>query len=221
MKRIIAMALCLLLAALTFAAMAESDLPFPFDLPEPTPAPEAADGESILLELNGEMVELKFDDSPEYSSAEAGLIQASFFAYASDGVTLYELFLIFPETVQPGMIITPEYSALTNVESSVVLIQSDNEDEIYYFASIMDGGNYPGGSDFSISIDGVDTSGDSVTYSGTLTAHLVALDMASGDERAALDIDGAAFRFSLGNASEEPRHSNPMPSPTPEDMRRT
>ncbi|MDO4865090.1 MAG: hypothetical protein Q4C10_00905 [Clostridia bacterium] len=221
MKRIIALLLCLLLAALSFVSLAESDLPFPFDLPEPTPAPSAVDGESILLELNGEMVELKFDDSPEYSSAEAGLIQASFFAYAADGVTLYELFLIFPETVQPGMIITPEYSALVNVESSVVLIQSDDVDEIYYFASIMDGSTYPSGSDFSISIEDVVDSDGSVTYSGTLTAHLVALDMATGDARASLDIDGAAFKFSLGSASQEPRHSNPMPSATPEDMRRT
>lgn len=192
----------------------------PMDLPER--APNADEG--IELEIDGERVTLAFDASAQYSSIEDGLVQASFYAYSEDGAKLYELFLIFPDTAQGGMVITPDYAALTGTESSVVLIVSDTatQQEVYYFSSLMAGTTYPENSDFAIAIDDVYEIEGATTFSGKLSATLVALDMATGEAQDTLEIAGTPFRFTLGGDAGE-RHDAPVPTPKPrdDDMRKT
>ena len=214
MKKLIAILLALL--ALT-PALAEAPIE-----PLPTLDSHATNGETIEIVIDGERVALDFDAAPQYSSVSDGLVQASFYKYSDDGARLWELYLIFPETAQPGMLITPDYAAVTGEESSVVLIASDTatEQETYYFASIMGDAVYPEGSDFSISLDDIDESGGSVTYSGRLSATLVALDMASGAVKDTLVIEETPFSFTLSDVSDE-RHSDPLPTALPDDMVRT
>ncbi len=224
MKRLLAILLCGLALSLIPAALA--DLPdepqdaIPEDrVEEFSPRGGATGSESFALEINGESIRLAFDSSPQYSSIQDGLVQASYYAYGTDGVTLYELYIIFPDTARPGMVITPGYISMTNEESSVVLIQSDNESEQYFFSSLMDGNVYPSGSDFSIAIDAVDETPAGVTYSGKLKATLIALDMASGEAEATQVIPETPFSFTVSSGAQE-RHADPMPTTAPSDMRK-
>lgn len=204
-----------------------AEAPFEFRevLPEtglPVALPDAG-GEAIEMSIDGERVKLSFDTSAQYSSISGGLVQASFYGYSADGVKLYELYMIFPDTAQPGMVITPTYSAIIGEESSVVLIVSDikSQEETYYFSSLMDGAVYPENSDYAISISGIDENDGATTFSGTLSARLIALDMATGEEKARLEIAETPFNFTIGANSE--RHIDPIPTEAPDnkDMRKT
>lgn len=214
MKKLIAILICAMLILLPALALAEA--PIEDALPDRAPAA----GDTIELEIEGERVLLDFDTSSQYSSIEDGQVQASFYKYSDDGATLYELYIIFPDTAQAGMVITPEYAALTNEESSVVLIVSDTQtqQEQYYFSSLMDGDVYPGGSDYTIAIDDVYEIDGGTTYKGRLSATLVALNMSTGDIEATLAVPETAFSFTLGGTSE--RHADPLPTETPDDMRK-
>jgi hypothetical protein len=226
MKRTVAIVLCALLMALAAMALAEAPLDDLFhNLPiEPgNSAPprgdvEASDG--ITLTVNGETVQLAYDASPQYSSIQGGLVQASYYAYGADGKTLYELYLTFPETARAGMVITPEYAAMTNEESSMVLIVSRDSIETYYFSSLLDGSVYPAGSSFSIAIDSVGDEGGMVSYAGTLSANLIALDMASGEVAATLEIPATPFSFTISGQLSSPLPDAPEPTPMAEDFKK-
>lgn len=223
MKKIAALLLCALLALLPTLAMAELPLEEFFDsAPEEHSGdsgfPEES-GEGITIDVNGESVRLAFDASPMYSSAQGGMIQASYYAYGSDGVTLYELYLNFPETARAGMVITPEYEAMTNGNSSVSLIVSqDDQNMQYYFSSLADGTVYPDDSTFSIAIDGIETGVGGTTYSGRLSATLIALDIVSGQVADTLEIPETPFTFTMGGSGSP--DAAPAPTPVPSDMRK-
>ncbi len=187
------------------------------------PGREQNPGQTIELTVDGERVTLDFDASPLYSSIADGLVQASYYTYSADGSRLYEFYMLFPDSAQRGMVITPDYSALINAESSVVLRVTDvpTEKEVYYFCSQMSGGVYPENSDFAIAIDDVVQSDGATTFSGTLTATLIALDMTNGAVLDTLQIPETPFSFTIG-ASDE-RHDAPLPTEKPldDDMRKT
>lgn len=226
MKRIVAMLLCALLIVPGALTLAESPLGDLFDsLPgepgsetPPRGGGEASDG--FALQVNGETVLLAYDASPQYSSIQDGTVQASYYAYGPDGKTLYELYITFPDTTRAGMVITPEYAAMTNEASSVVLIVSRDSEETYYFSSLLDGSVYPVGSSFTIAIDSVDDVGGMVRYAGTLSASLIALDMASGDVAATLEIPSTPFGFTISGQLSFPLPEAPQATPEPEDLRK-
>lgn len=226
MKKILAILLCALLA--TFGAMTLAEAPFDdlFDALPGDPgseAPPRSDGEAddgIPIQINGESVELAYDASPQYSSIQGGTVQASYYAYGADGKTLYELYLTFPETARAGMVITPEYASMTNEESSVVLIVSTDNVETYYFSSLLDGNVYPSGSGFTISIDSVSQDGGMVSYAGTLSASLIALDMASGGVADTLEIAATPFNFTVSGQLSSPLPDAPQATKEPDDMKK-
>ena len=226
MKRTVAIVLCALLMALGAMALAESPFGGLFDnLPgEPgsdtPPRGDVDASDSITIAVDGETVRLAYDASPQYSSIQGGLVQASYYAYGADGKTLYELYITFPETARAGMVITPEYAAMTNEESSVVLIASRDSLETYYFSSVLDGSVYPAGSGFSITIDSVSEAGGMVSYAGTLSASLVALDMISGEVSSTLDIPATPFSFTLSGQLSAPLPDAPEATPMPEDLKK-
>ena len=226
MKKILAILLCALLATLGAMTVAEA----PFDdlfgaLPgEPgNDAPPRSDGnaaDSIPIQINGETVQLAYDATPQYSSIQGGIVQASYYAYGADGKTLYELYLTFPETARAGMVITPEYASMTNEESSVVLIVTADNVETYYFSSLLDGSVYPSGSGFTISIDSVSQDGGMVSYAGTLSASLIALDMASGGVADTLEIAATPFGFTVSGQLSSPLPDAPQATKEPDDMKK-
>ena len=219
MKKLFALLIAALLALLP--ALAEKADPLNGENPNPfgeIPGRGIADGQGIELDIDGDKVTLDFDPSEQYSSIEGGLVQASFYSYSADGVKLYELYMLFPDTAKSGSVIVPDAS---NLDSSVVLIVSDanTQEELYYFSSYMGDGVYPEGSDFSIAIDDVVEEGGARTYTGRLTATLVALDMATGQTSATLRVEGTPFSFTIGGAGE--RRAEPLPTAVPSDIRTT
>jgi len=221
MKKIVALLICALLALIPSLAEELPENPFgifPYESPgDPGPRGEVDPSESIDLEYRGESIRLNFDPTPQYSSIQNGMVQASYYAYSADGSTLYELFISFPETARPGMIITPQYEAITNGEASVSLIVSNGSQEQYYLSSLANGYVYPTDSDFSISIDSI--SGG--TYVGSFSATLIALDLSSGAVADTLVIPDTPFRFTLGSAGNGPDGSaTPEPTIEPNDMRK-
>lgn len=197
-------------------APTNEDTPNPFgNIPERTPAA----GQGIEIEVGGEKVMLDFDPSEQYSSIGNGLVQASFYSYSADGAKLYELYVIFPDSAQAGSVIAPDAA---NPESSVVLIVSDSntQEELYYFSSFMNDSVYPEGSDFAIAIDDVQIEDGAATYAGSLTATLIALDMATGATSDTLQIDSTPFAFTIGGAGDG-RHAEPLPTEAPKDMMKT
>lgn len=223
MKKTVALLLAALLALLPTLSLAEESIENLLDMFSVNAEDRnTASGESITLDFNGEIVNLVFDDSPMYSSIQGGTVQASYYAYGKDGVTLYELYICFPETAKPGMIITPEYGALTGEDSSVSLIVSTGTTEqLYYFSSLAEGVVYPTDSSFSIAIDSADAVAGGYAYAGRLSATLVALDMASGATIATLAIPETPFSFTLSATGQEQRfESVPLPKSEPSDLRK-
>ena len=222
MKKLISLLLALLLAVLP--ALAEAP-----ELPEATPQPEPFSGdyaprdggseqETMTVQVNGETVQLIYDNSPMYSSVQGGLVQASYYAYGADGDTMYLMYIIFPETAGAGMVITPEYAAITGEECSVVFIVSTSQREQYYFSSVAEGLVYPTDSSFSIAIDSVEGGAAGTTYAGKLSARLVCLEMSNDGAAATLSIPETAFRFTI--AGGQAPVMEPGASPIPEDMRK-
>ncbi len=217
MKRWFATALCLIIAVLPLCALAEPtpEPPFndPFESRDGAAEADAADG--IRLTIDSTEVWLGFDSAPEYSSVLDGIVQASFYAYEDDSDLLYELYLLFPDSVEPGASISPNDAGQAGKDSSVVLIISDSKSEKYYSAGMLNGASYPIGSDFTIDIDTIENG----RYTGQLTAALVALDLISGEVVDTLKIESAPFGFTLGSASHE-RHFDPIPTDAAKDLRK-
>ena len=180
MKRIFALLLCLCLLAMG-AALSENGT--------------VEDG--IQLTLDGRAVHLSFDKSDAYSSVMNGNVQASFFAYANGEENLYELYMIFPQSVRSGDDVTTESALQGSLESSVVLIITDNQNETYYFAGQTETGAYPDGSSYSIRFDTVADTGEGTRYAGMLTATLVGMDMGTGTILGTLQITDAPFSFTM------------------------
>lgn len=234
MKRMLALLLCALLAVLPAAAEAPDGAPEAGgdtyagdgapnaggDTYSENGAPKDGDlaGEDLTLEVGGERVRLIYDSSPLYSFVQGGLVQASYYAYGADGDTMYLLYIVFPESAMPGMVITPEYAALTGQEGSVSLIVSSREREQYYFSSVMAGQVYPADSTFSIAIDRVDAADGGTFYAGKLSATLVSVDPLSGGDDARLTIPETDFRFTIGGYQNP--GASPNATPIPGDMRK-
>ncbi len=196
MKRMLAMLLCLCLLALGAALS------------------EGAAGDGIVLTLDGQPMHLSFDRSDAYSSVMNGNVQASFFAYANGDQTIYELYMVFPENVRGGDEVTPAYAMQGAMESSVVLIITDNQDETYYFAGQIDTGAYPEGSDYNIHFDTVADTAGGTRYEGRLSATMVGMEMSSGALLGSLQISDAPFSFTM--PAENRRTVTDAPEATPD-----
>ena len=199
MKRIFSMLLCLCLLA-AGAALSES----------------WGVGDGIDLTLDGQPVRLSFDRSEAYSSVMNGNVQASFFAYANGDKTIYELYMVFPESVRGGDSVTPESAIQGAHESSVVLIITDNQDEAYYFAGQIDTGAYPEGSSYNIHFDTVADAADGTRYEGRLTATLVGMEMSSGTILGNIQITDAPFSFTMPAANRRSVIDAPESTPDQE-----
>lgn len=227
MKTLLTLFLCALLCTLPIA-LAETDSFSVFPMPDmgddpfsSVPSPESpellppSDSQetgTMRLSVMGKTVDLVFDADPTYSLHQNGYVQASFYAYADDG-TLYELYMIFPDNVSTGMTVSTQSCISGNaLESGLMLFVYESASEVYAIASQDASAAYPEGSTYAITFDAVASSGDSTTFSGTLSATLVALDDTFNP---LYPIDGVSgtFRFAMSLDS-----STSGPSDVPEEV---
>ena len=208
MRKILALCLCAWLSLCALSGACESN---PYD---------ASVSDSIRLELHGQTLDLAFDGSEEYSSIMDGSVQASFYVYTDNSANLYELYLVFPDSVQSGSVITPDYALQNAPDCSVVLITTIGQTETYYFAGQVDGAAYPDRSGYTMRFDAVTEDGGNRTFRGTLSATLVGVDIDSGDATSSLDIVDAPFSFTMPAANrkslgDDPFAANPTTAPNP------
>lgn len=218
MKKLLPVLLCLLLALIPALAEEIEATPEPEPFGDFSPRDGGMEQETFTLQVGDETVRLIYDESPMYSSIQSGLVQASYYAYGADGDTMYLMYIIFPDTAGAGMVLTPEYAAMTGEECSVVFIISTSERELYYFSSVAAGLVYPTGSDFSIAIDSVEGSALGTAYAGKLSAELVCMELPSDDSAATLSIPETPFSFTIAGG-QAPR-VEPAGTSVPGDMRK-
>lgn len=175
MKKLFAALLSLMLLCLP-AVHAEE----PFSL-FPTPAPTEdsetpSAGGSLSMTFNGVPFEMEFDADPQYSYTLDGYVQASF-VYESDDGGMYEFFIVFPENVQSGSVVSAETCiADGDDESCVLLFVTDDTQEINAIAAQEDGARFPEGSDYALRFESVSSSDSLTTFTGSFSATLVAID---------------------------------------------
>lgn len=138
--------------------------------------PRAASVENGLsLRFRDETILLDFDSDPYYSYVENGTVCASFYVETTD--SLYELYLLFPETVISGQTITP--SSMMQAEqydSGIVLSHISDDEDLYCLAGQDEYGAYPDASDYSIHFESITIHENTVDYIGTFECTLVPID---------------------------------------------
>lgn len=192
--------LAALICALTCAilpARAENAFVFPTpQAPFSTPEPDAPAEGGMRLSVMGETLTLDYDADPAYSLVEDGCVQASFYAYAQDG-TLYELYLIFPDTVAAGSTVTPQTSpAGGSLDAGVMLFVTDGRNDISALATQSGSAAFPEGSSYSIQLTDVSRDGASAAFAGSFEATLMAVDAAFTPLYPIENVTGA-FRFTM------------------------
>lgn len=182
--------------------------------PLPTPAPEAAtepaaqtaaEGQ-MTITLDGAPMTLEFDPDPMFSVCRDGYIQASFFAYDESDL-LYELYMTFPQNVQPGGSVTAESSLAGGyIASGLMLYISSSASETCAGATQYLTGPYPTGSSYEIRFDEVTADGTKHTFSGSAEAKLVQIDENYNPTSVVNDFS-AEFRFTMNIGSALPEAS--------------
>lgn len=173
---------------------------------------------AIDIEWNGRAIRLSFDTSGSYSAVVDGSVQACFYAYDTvDAGVMYELYLVFPESVKPGDVITPDYARQYAPECSVMFVVSTQQSEVYYFAAQVENGHFPEGSDYAIRIAEVTKVDGGVRYAGRLSATLTGIDTGSnGSYQASVKLTDAPFSFTMPEANRRTIGDTPTPAPTPD-----
>lgn len=195
------------------------DLPFDFsEFPFVQPdVPEAqTPAEAIEVTLEGQTLTLPFDATPEFSYAGNGMVQASFFGYDASGLTMYELYLIFPETVRSQSTFTQQdaiASGLNECCTAILITAAQRED--LYLAGHYNGAAYPAGTGYTLFFESVTDVSGGRQFTGTLTATLSGEDISGNTISQKITLDHAPFSFTLPNAgSENPSVPQNTPQPT-------
>lgn len=181
----------------------------------PVPESEAAKaGGTLRATFNGEPLTLDFDPDPQFSTCEDGYVQASFYAYGTAG-KLYELYLVFPQTVAAGDIITAESRAAAgDDQSGLMMFVSDNSSDVCSLASQYADGVYPEGSGYEVTFSQVSVSGTMYTFTGSLKATLVVIDEHYNSLAESHTLTASfTFTMDLSGASAEPSAEPGLPAP--------
>lgn len=173
--------------------------------------------EAALINVHGQSVRLDFDPTPQFSYIKDGLVQSSFYAFGPEGKYLYELYLIFPETVIAGSVFTQDLALQGNLEEAgvVLLISSDNMEDLYA-AGQYGNAIYPEGTSYTIRFDNVSDTSAGKLFSGTVSATL------SGEDKNRMPIDekitltNAPFSFTMPVDGTIPRQPSDGTTPTPD-----
>lgn len=211
MKRLLAVLACLLIG-LVSGAQTESLPPLPTPMPN-VPSESEADG-AVELTLDGATLSLLFDGNPLYSMRQDGYVQASFYGQSQD--QFYELYLLFPDSVQSGDEVSSQSAAANrDSESGILLYITGANGMAISIATQSAEGAYPAGSSYRLSFDSVIQNGGALTVSGTLEAVIADVD-AGFNPLSNLRTLTASFSFTLnsGESDEIPEPNAPSAAPT-------
>ena len=152
--------------------------------------------------IDGANIYLEFDASTDYSMRGEGYLLSCFFAYDAAQQNYIELYLLIPETIAAGDVITPQTAAANGAElASISLFEvyASGDETEYMSGQIVDQA-YPAGSDYSIAIESAQIAEDNAIVSGKLDAIL-------SDGTRTIALSGVQFHFALstGDAAAAPQ----------------
>ena len=163
---------------------------------------------------------LDFDPGAEYSYVRDGYIQGCFFTFDAAEEYYLEMYLLLPEKVAAGDVLTPESSFAKGAAScSVTLFEVDeNNNEQAWFAGQLLGAVYPENSSFVITIDQAEYTTENVAVRGSIDATLCLLEnnLPTGET---MEMNTTfSFVLSLKNepapqATPAPKMEKSMPAP--------
>lgn len=158
-----------------------------------------------------ESLMLDFDPSGEYSYLRDGYIQGCFFAFDKAEEYYLEMYLLLPEKIAAGDVLTPESSFEQGAASSSVTLFEVDEDnnEVTWFAGQLLGKAYPDNSGFTVTIEQADYADASVTVRGKIEARLCMLENDLPSEEV-LELS-AEFSFELPLANAPAAQESPEP----------
>ena len=156
--------------------------------------------------IDGANIQLEFDASADYSMRGEGYLIACFYAYDAARQNYIELYLLMPETIAAGDVITPQTAAASGAElASVSLFEVyASGDEAEYMAGQIADQAYPEGSSYSIAIESAQTDADKITVSGNLDAIL-------SDGTNAIALSGVQFHFALPTDNASAAQTDTVP----------
>ena len=192
-----------------------------------------AASDSMQITISGRQMALMFDPSEQFSYISEGTAQACFYGYMEGTEDLYELYMIFPWSVQSGTVLDPGYAMQFAPETTVLMVVTKNARANYYFAGQSDETD---GISYAITFESVSDSDAGRTFSGTLSATMIGVADDFETEVPPISFKNARFSFTMStNADSEPDpgesmppiegdpfgdgddpFAEPLPSPTPE-----
>lgn len=159
--------------------------------------------------FGGEALKMDFDAEPTYSYVLDGMITACFFAFDAKEQNYLEMYLLLPENAQAGDVYS---SADSGDMCSISLYEVSLNSEEMYFAGQLMGSAYPGGTNYEIRIDSVQRSGNTITLQGGMKARMCRI-VNSFITDDFLDLDGAAFQFTLALQNGSAPAADPTAEP--------
>lgn len=231
MRKLLVVFLCALLFTLPCVHAEQPPVTFPTPAPESTQEPAQAPsfqlpaaGDGLNLTIDDIEIKLDFDSDPQYSSCSNGYVQASFFAYDESDV-LYELFMVFPDTVTSGSSVTSESCIKAgDEESGLMLFVGD----ACSMATQFKDSAFPSGCSYEIRFSEIRKNGADWTFTGTVEGSLIVIDEnynplsetdeISGEFRFTMSMDGSAPAPSAtpDSSAAPDAPAVPMPDATPE-----
>ena len=161
----------------------------------------------------GENILLEFDSKPECSNIADGLIQACFFAFDEAEKYYLELYLMLPETIAAGDIITEKDLAGSGASITLYEVAEDNSETMWYSGQVL-GLAYPEDTGFEIRISEMEKAA-SLSMRGSLNAELARFE-GSFPTREKIALTGLEFAFTLPlNGASIPSQPEDSPAAIP------
>lgn len=158
---------------------------------------------------------LAFDASADFSMCANGYLQACFFAMNATGESYIEIYLVLPQQIAAGDVLTPASTLQTGMlENSISFYEVEQTRETFYIAMQDEAGRYPEASDYEIRIDSFAETDSAYVVRGTLTAVLAEIEELAPTGRV-LHLTDVQFDFTLPKSAAASAAPTPLPTPEP------
>lgn len=161
---------------------------------------------SIAGMIDGQSIQLEFDNTIDFSYLEDGYLQACFFAFDQTKNTYLEIYLLLPSTITTGTTLTPQ-GAAEGDQTCISAFEITDTQITEYFVSQDQSAPYPRNASYTIYIQDVQATDSGVSVSGSLDAVLGNFVNASPTGET-IRLTGLQFHFILPYTNDKSAQSN-------------
>ena len=131
----------------------------------------------MIAVIDGQTITMPYDPTPQYSDYQQGSYGVSFYTYDSE-MTVYEVFLVIPDTVTSGSVLSTAAGIQSStVDCGVIYYRTDaNMSETQKMACWSEDNTVPPGSSFEMTFASVTVTSESCEMSGSFEAVLTMTD---------------------------------------------